>query len=79
MLNPPVIIAASLLYLGLLFAVAWWGDRRADQGRSIISSPTIFALSMAVYCTTWTFMEVSGVRRCRVSASCRSTSARRWS
>lgn len=39
----------------MLFAVAWWGDRRADQGRSIISSPTIFALSMAVYCTTWTF------------------------
>jgi Na+/proline symporter/nitrogen-specific signal transduction histidine kinase len=55
MLNPLVIIAASLLYLGLLFAVAWWGDRRADQGRSIIASPTIFALSMAVYCTTWTF------------------------
>jgi Na+/proline symporter/nitrogen-specific signal transduction histidine kinase len=55
MLNAPVIIAVSLLYLALLFAVAWWGDRRADQGRSIISSPTIYALSMAVYCTTWTF------------------------
>ncbi|MFZ2852717.1 MAG: sodium:solute symporter, partial [Rhodocyclaceae bacterium] len=55
MLNAPVIIATALLYLGLLFAVAWWGDRRADQGRSIIASPTIYALSMAVYCTTWTF------------------------
>jgi len=55
MLNGPIIVAASLLYLGLLFAVAWWGDKRADQGRSIIASPTIYALSMAVYCTTWTF------------------------
>jgi Na+/proline symporter/nitrogen-specific signal transduction histidine kinase len=55
MLNAPVIIAASLFYLGMLFAVAWWGDKRADQGRSIIASPTIYALSMAVYCTTWTF------------------------
>jgi hypothetical protein len=55
MLNAPVIFTASLLYLGLLFAVAWWGDKRADQGRSIIASPTIYALSMAVYCTTWTF------------------------
>jgi Na+/proline symporter/signal transduction histidine kinase len=55
MLNGPMIVAASLLYLGLLFAVAWWGDKRADQGRSIIASPTIYALSMAVYCTTWTF------------------------
>ena len=55
MLEPPVVIVVSLLYLGLLFAVAWWGDRRADQGRSIIANPTIYALSMAVYCTTWTF------------------------
>ncbi|HRD94028.1 MAG TPA: histidine kinase dimerization/phospho-acceptor domain-containing protein, partial [Accumulibacter sp.] len=55
MLEAPVIIATSLLYLGTLFAVAWWGDKRADQGRSIIANPTIYALSMAVYCTTWTF------------------------
>jgi Na+/proline symporter len=55
MLEAPVLIAVSLLYLGLLFAVAWWGDKRADQGRSLIASPTIYALSMAVYCTTWTF------------------------
>ncbi|MBK8401393.1 sensor histidine kinase [Propionivibrio sp.] len=55
MLNAPTIFIASLLYLGLLFAVAWWGDKRADQGRSIIANPTIYALSMAVYCTTWTF------------------------
>jgi hypothetical protein len=32
MLEAPVVIAVSLLYLGLLFAVAWWGDKRADQG-----------------------------------------------
>ncbi|MBL0168692.1 MAG: histidine kinase [Propionivibrio sp.] len=55
MLNGPVIVTASFFYLALLFAVAWWGDKRADQGRSIISSPTIYALSMAVYTTTWTF------------------------
>nr|MBP6422730.1 sodium:solute symporter [Propionivibrio sp.] len=55
MLNGSMIFAASLIYLGLLFAVAWWGDKRADQGRSIIANPTIYALSMAVYCTTWTF------------------------
>ncbi|MQM31413.1 MAG: histidine kinase, partial [Candidatus Accumulibacter phosphatis] len=55
MLEAPVLITVSLLYLGLLFAIAWWGDKRADQGRSLIASPTIYALSMAVYCTTWTF------------------------
>jgi Na+/proline symporter/signal transduction histidine kinase len=55
MLNVQVIVAVSLLYLLLLFALAYWGDKRADQGRSIIANPTIYALSMGVYCTTWTF------------------------
>ena len=41
--------------MGLLFAVAYYGDRRSDQYRSIISNPYIYALSHAVYCTAWTF------------------------
>ncbi|MFC5302892.1 sensor histidine kinase [Azospira restricta] len=55
MLQSPVVIAVSFCYLALLFAVAYWGDKRADQGRSVIANPTIYALSMAVYCTTWTY------------------------
>jgi Na+/proline symporter/nitrogen-specific signal transduction histidine kinase len=49
------IAAVAIGYLCLLFAVARWGDRRADAGRSVIASPGIHALSMAVYCTAWTF------------------------
>jgi Na+/proline symporter/nitrogen-specific signal transduction histidine kinase len=49
------IAAVAIGYLCLLFAVARWGDRRADAGRSVIASPAIHALSMAVYCTAWTF------------------------
>ena len=55
MLTGPVIVAASFLYLLLLFAVAYFGDKRADAGRSVIANPTIYALSLAVYCTTWTY------------------------
>ncbi|KAA0677494.1 sensor histidine kinase [Roseomonas genomospecies 6] len=51
----PTIVAASFAYLLLLFAIAWWADRRADAGRSVIASPYVYALSLAVYCTTWTF------------------------
>ncbi|HEY6610394.1 MAG TPA: sensor histidine kinase, partial [Pseudomonas sp.] len=40
---------------GILFAIAYWGDKRADAGRSIIANPYIYALSMAVYATSWTF------------------------
>ena len=50
-----LIVVCSLLYLGLLFAIAYWADRRADQKRSVITHPTIYALSLAVYCTAWTF------------------------
>jgi Na+/proline symporter/signal transduction histidine kinase len=50
-----VIVLASFLYLGILFAIAWYADRRADTGRSLIASPVVYALSLGVYCTTWTF------------------------
>ncbi len=50
-----LIVAVSFGYVCLLFAIAYWGDKRADQGRSLIANPTIYALSIAVYCTSWTF------------------------
>jgi hypothetical protein len=50
-----VVVLVSALYLGVLFAVATWADRRADAGRSVISSGTVYALSLAVYATSWTF------------------------
>jgi len=49
------IFLASAFYLALLFAIAYWGDRRAEQGRSLLKNPSIYALSLAVYCTSWTF------------------------
>ncbi len=55
MLSPPLVIGASLAYLALLFAVAAWGDRRAAQGRSVVANAWAYALSMAVYCTAWTY------------------------
>ena len=56
-MNLPIglVVAISFAYLALLFGIAWYGDRRARQGRSIISSPWVYALSIAVYCTAWTY------------------------
>lgn len=50
-----MIAGVAVGYLALLFAVAWFGDRRAEQGRSLVANPWVYALSMAVYCTAWTF------------------------
>ncbi|SDX85803.1 Na+/proline symporter [Allochromatium warmingii] len=55
MISGALIIAVAFAYLGLLFAIAHWADRRADAGRSVIAHPTVYALSLAVYCTAWTF------------------------
>lgn len=55
MLETGMIFFISTCYLGLLFAIAYFGDRHAEMGRSLISNPYIYALSLAVYCTAWTF------------------------
>jgi Na+/proline symporter/nitrogen-specific signal transduction histidine kinase len=55
MLPGSLVIGVSFAYLLLLFAVAYWGDRRARQGRSVIGNAWVYALSMAVYCTAWTY------------------------
>ena len=55
MLSPAVVIAASFAYLTLLFAVAHVGDRRARAGHSVIGNAWVYALSMGVYCTAWTY------------------------
>jgi Na+/proline symporter/signal transduction histidine kinase len=55
MLDTWAILLTSFAYLGLLFAIARYGDRRADAGRSIIANPYVYALSLSVYATSWTF------------------------
>lgn len=55
MLQGWVIVAVSFAYLGLLFAIAFFADRRADRGHPILASPYVYSLSLAVYATAWTF------------------------
>jgi hypothetical protein len=55
MLQSWVIVACSFAYLGLLFAIAYYADRRAEAGRSVIANPYVYSLSLGVYATAWTF------------------------
>ncbi len=55
MLNEWVVIGFSLGYAALLFAIAWWGEKRSRAGFSLVNNPYIYALSLAVYCTAWTY------------------------
>ncbi|MEW5423190.1 ATP-binding protein [Amorphus sp. 3PC139-8] len=61
MLEPEVIVAVAALYLGGLFLLAFVSDRRAERGRTgFIRSPIVYTLSLAVYCTSWTFYGAVG-------------------
>ncbi|MDH3660448.1 MAG: sodium:solute symporter, partial [Alphaproteobacteria bacterium] len=55
MLQVWTIAFLAFAYLAVLFAIAYYGDRRADSKRSLINNPYIYTLSIAVYCTSWTF------------------------
>ena len=41
MISPILVIGTAFAYLVILFAIAWYGDRRAAAGRSIIASPWV--------------------------------------
>src|SRR5260370_2025980 len=55
MLAEPTVLALSLAYLGLLFAVAYFGDRHAGTWSASSVAPAVYGLSLAIYCTSWTF------------------------
>lgn len=50
-----LIIAVALGYVSALFAVAWFGDRLVGSAKDGDGRPLTYALSLAVYCTSWTF------------------------
>src|ERR1700737_3598970 len=54
MLHDWGVIAAAFGYIGFLFFVASHGDRRSPTQRGRASA-LIYPLSLAIYCTSWTF------------------------
>src|SRR3974377_866825 len=55
MLSQVAITASAFGYLLILFAIAYYGDRRRAPGRSIIAHPLVYTLSPAVYVSALTF------------------------
>lgn len=54
-MTPGLIIGVSFSYLAVIFAIAYFADKLAAQGRSLAKNPYIYTLSIAVFCTSWTF------------------------
>jgi len=54
MLHDWGVIAAAFGYIGLLFVVASYGERLTQLQRGRLGT-IIYPLSLAIYCTSWTF------------------------
>ena len=60
MLNPLNLTLIVLAYMGLLFAIAWVGDKQRIGRNHRKFKAIIYSLSLAVYCTSWTFYGAVG-------------------
>jgi Na+/proline symporter/signal transduction histidine kinase len=55
------VIALALGYVSGLFALAWYADKTFRSRKGGDGRPLIYALSLAVYCTSWTFFGSVGL------------------
>jgi Na+/proline symporter/signal transduction histidine kinase/CheY-like chemotaxis protein len=56
-----VVAIIAIAYVTMLFAVASWGDRHAARHSQSAARPYIYAFSLAIYCTSWTFFGSVGL------------------
>ena len=54
-MSPSLVILLIIFYLAILFVLAFYFDQQAAKGTSILKNPWIYALSLPVYCTAWTY------------------------
>lgn len=55
-----LLIVVSLIYIAVLFAIAWRGDSQAKRHGPGRRRPIVYSLALAVYCTSWTFYGAVG-------------------
>ena len=72
------IVIIAIAYVTLLFAIASFGDRLGDDAGLGRPRPYIYALSLAIYCTSWTFFGSVGLASERGLEFLASISARCW-
>ncbi len=54
-MNSLIVVLTSILYLMFLFGIAYWAEKRSEKGKSFTRNPYVYSLSLAIYCTAWTF------------------------
>jgi len=55
MIDARIVLLVFCIYMGFLFLLARWAERSSTGGRSRTNNPLVYSLSLAVYCTAWTY------------------------
>ncbi len=58
-MSSPLLFLLVIVYLGLLFFIAFWAEKR--KSNFWVNNPYIYSLSLAVYCSAWTYYGSIGV------------------
>ncbi|NOU51644.1 response regulator [Pseudoalteromonas sp. JBTF-M23] len=54
------LILVALSYIGVLFWLANWGDKTTPLAMRITHHPFVYAFSLGIYCTSWTYYGAVG-------------------
>ena len=60
MVNWWILLILSVGYVMVLFGIAYWGDKPDSRPFSALTRSLIYSLTLAVYCTSWTFFGAVG-------------------
>lgn len=55
MLESLTVLIVFCLYMSVLFLIALWVERTSTAEKSPVNNPIVYSLSLAVYCTGWTY------------------------
>ncbi len=55
MIDAAIVLVIICCYLVFLFMIALLAERMSARGKSLANHPLVYSLSLAVYCTAWTY------------------------
>lgn len=61
MMSPTGLLIIILGYVGILYVIATWAESGSEKAQQLTSSALVYTLSLAIYCTSWTFFGSVGI------------------
>ncbi|MPY23027.1 sodium:proline symporter [Shewanella psychropiezotolerans] len=61
MISATSLLLIILAYVGFLYMIAAWAEAGSELAQKITTSAAVYALSLAIYCTSWTFFGSVGI------------------